>query len=737
MGKKRDPNIITRTISTWDTLNPRQTQIFRFMSHESKNIYNASIFHTRIYLNYSDNIFKKIYELVMKKKILNITDLDANVSTIYDDYFKRYLLIKPMKQYNNNIIYKQIKNELAKFDLVNDNYFSFEKSIIKKINKLNLLKFPPNMDTEIKHELFYGIVSSILKSIYNKNFKKTLESIENEKECEILDKKFIEQVKKNEHLFAKDGPKNTYKALLKKHELFRPVPVAEPNKSGSKVSKKTVTKKSVTKKSKKKGENELKSDQYYTAKIVCKYYTNPKIPDDVMWNIIPKAYNAYSSFFSSIKKGIKAKIPNFLDKNGSYVLPFYKSRKDFIIKREHYYRLTVGQKISDNFPKIIDDDRFIRVRSGQRYKHYVNKDHLIPIPNGEKILKATNYLYGNHFIPKNSPRIVPGYHIFIKKPKPLINKKIILIEIVPVYEGHRFKINFIYNVKKTRNKPIKGKCISIDLGMKNLATIYDPKGEQYIINGTNIISINKYFNDKVSQVQSTLSTNKKTKKDAKTLYLNEANPQIEHIDGKNKLYDHKRQTKNSDYNKRKNEQLDYVSSNGKIKLSGNCQLTSNRMRKLLVMRENKINDYFNKIVKWISKTYKDCETIIIGYNTGWKTNVNMGKKMNGQFYDIPYRKLITKLQNKLEKNNQCLEETEESYTSKCDALALEEIGYHNKYLGKRVKRGLFSSSTGVLLNADMNGAINIMRKWKQKQGIEMKKITGKNLCNPIRVKGLH
>ena len=55
-------------------------------------------------------------------------------------------------------------------------------------------------------------------------------------------------------------------------------------------------------------------------------------------------------------------------------------------------------------------------------------------------------------------------------------------------------------------------------------------------------------------------------------------------------------------------------------------------------------------------------------------------------------------------------EHEESYTSKCDALALEEVCKHENYLGKRVKRGLFRSSVGKIINADQNGALNILRK---------------------------
>ena len=71
----------------------------------------------------------------------------------------------------------------------------------------------------------------------------------------------------------------------------------------------------------------------------------------------------------------------------------------------------------------------------------------------------------------------------------------------------------------------------------------------------------------------------------------------------------------------------------------------------------------------------------------------------------------------------------ESYTSKCDALALESIGYHETYLGNRKKRGLFESSTQKLINADLNGAINIMRKY-----VNLNYINQTNVCNPTVIK---
>ena len=74
---------------------------------------------------------------------------------------------------------------------------------------------------------------------------------------------------------------------------------------------------------------------------------------------------------------------------------------------------------------------------------------------------------------------------------------------------------------------------------------------------------------------------------------------------------------------------------------------------------------------------------------------------------------------------------EESYTSKCDALALEPIGKHEEYLGRRVKRGLFRSSTGKVINADQNGALNILRKVVGDSEFTRIVDSGHSLC-PVR-----
>ena len=88
----------------------------------------------------------------------------------------------------------------------------------------------------------------------------------------------------------------------------------------------------------------------------------------------------------------------------------------------------------------------------------------------------------------------------------------------------------------------------------------------------------------------------------------------------------------------------------------------------------------------------------------------MGKRNNQNFVSIPFEKLISQIQYKSEEVGIKVIVTEESYTSKIDHYAGEDMCHHDTYSGKRIKRGLFRSSTGKILNADLNGAIGILRK---------------------------
>lgn len=102
--------------------------------------------------------------------------------------------------------------------------------------------------------------------------------------------------------------------------------------------------------------------------------------------------------------------------------------------------------------------------------------------------------------------------------------------------------------------------------------------------------------------------------------------------------------------------------------------------------------------------------IIIGKNDLWKQEIKMWKKDKQHFTQIPFDTLIQMIEYKAENCGIEVVLTEESYTSKIDHLAYEEMEHQDKYLGRRIKRGSLKSSTGKILNADINGAIGIARK---------------------------
>ncbi|ETR69199.1 MAG: hypothetical protein OMM_09810, partial [Candidatus Magnetoglobus multicellularis str. Araruama] len=95
---------------------------------------------------------------------------------------------------------------------------------------------------------------------------------------------------------------------------------------------------------------------------------------------------------------------------------------------------------------------------------------------------------------------------------------------------------------------------------------------------------------------------------------------------------------------------------------------------------------------------------------GWKQEIEIGKRNNQNFVQIPFNKLIEQVEYKSEEEGITVKSQEESHTSKVDHFANETIEHHDKYLGKRIKRGLFKSSTGKIINADINGSIGILKK---------------------------
>lgn len=139
---------------------------------------------------------------------------------------------------------------------------------------------------------------------------------------------------------------------------------------------------------------------------------------------------------------------------------------------------------------------------------------------------------------------------------------------------------------------------------------------------------------------------------------------------------------------------------------------SHRLLRLTTTRTRRINHYLHTASRRIINLLVDegIGTLVIGKNVNWKQEVEMGKRNNQQFVAIPHARFIEMLAYKAELVGIRVIITEESYTSKCSFLDNEPLKKQETYAGKRVKRGLFRASDGRLINADVNGSGNIIRK---------------------------
>lgn len=156
--------------------------------------------------------------------------------------------------------------------------------------------------------------------------------------------------------------------------------------------------------------------------------------------------------------------------------------------------------------------------------------------------------------------------------------------------------------------------------------------------------------------------------------------------------------------------------------------------KLQTKRNNYMTDFVHKVSKKIVDyaIWNECKTVIVGDISGIKQDNDIKT-----FVQIPIQKIVDKLKYKLELYGIELKLQEESYTSGCSALDLEEINKKNYNKSRRIQRGLFKSEKGILINADVNGSLNIMRKRMKDKGtpraIEFARDNG-FLDNPLRIR---
>ena len=249
-------------------------------------------------------------------------------------------------------------------------------------------------------------------------------------------------------------------------------------------------------------------------------------------------------------------------------------------------------------------------------------------------------------------KLKDGYVYFPKKAglKPLKTRVINIKQVRIVPQSTCYVIEVVYE-KEVKDYELDDRLyLGIDLGVNNLATLTsNKKGLRPIfVNGRPVKSINQY------------------------------------------------------YNKKKAKLMSFIGNKG----------TSKRIEKLTHKRNQKIQDYLHKSSRLIIDycLIHRIGTIVIGQNKEWKRNINIGKQNNQNFVSIPFSTLIQQIQYKAEEVGITVITDNEAYTSKCSFLDLEPIEKRETYLGKRVKRGLFRSAKGKLMNADINAAFNIIRK---------------------------
>lgn len=243
----------------------------------------------------------------------------------------------------------------------------------------------------------------------------------------------------------------------------------------------------------------------------------------------------------------------------------------------------------------------------------------------------------------------------------LTKDKVQFVRIVP--KNNYIVIEIGYNIQE-KEVQLNNNALAIDIGVNNIASCVTTNGDKFLINGKQLKYINHNYNKKIAAIQS------------------------------------------------------------KIKLTHNKN-KSRYKNKITNKRNNRINDYLHKITTYIvnQTVSKNITTIIVGYNKGWKQDTNIGKINNQNFVNIPFYKFISMLEYKSKLKGIAFKTITEEYTSKCSFIDDEEIGKHKEYAGKRINRNFFRSKKGIIINADINGAFNILKKYMKENATWNEKIS--------------
>lgn len=320
------------------------------------------------------------------------------------------------------------------------------------------------------------------------------------------------------------------------------------------------------------------------------------------------------------------------------------------MKTHEVYR-ALPTKVSQQVIKLLDKNWKAYFEACKAYKEH--PEMFLGHPKLPKYKHKTNgrniLIYTRQAI--STPALMRGVIVPSGLPIEIPTKhtKIDQVRIVPRADCYVVEVIYKQEGKPAHTDP--SLYAAIDIGLNNLATLTSNKMGflPQIVNGRPLKSINQYYNKERARRQSCLPTNRHASR-----------------------------------------QLDCITARRNRCITHYLHTASRRMVNLLIA--------------------EGIGTLIIGKNVNWKQEVNLGRRTNQNFVQIPHSRFIEMLTYKCELVGIAVILTEESYTSKCSFLDNEPIGKHEQYAGKRVKRGLFRSASGKCINADVNGSYNILTK---------------------------
>ena len=308
----------------------------------------------------------------------------------------------------------------------------------------------------------------------------------------------------------------------------------------------------------------------------------------------------------------------------------------------------------------------------------------LPLSNLTRTSKVFNQIFEDELIDTfvKESELKESFNIFFKIPKELYDKKIRQFRVIPNSRGDDFYIEFTYEVEVSKPNKEINKSLAIDLGISNLASCVVTDNTSFIIDGKYLKSLNRLYNKKKASLQSKLP---------KGIY------------------------------------------------------TSKKIRNLNKKRNHQIDDYLNKAVSTLIKKCNELEVdeIIIGYNKGFKKHGIKNEELKGKekqqvnqnFVQIPLSRFKDKLKLKAYENGIYVRVINESYTSKSSFYDNDPIK-KNQYSGTRIRRSLYETKNKKIVNADINAALNIYKKYIIKSNSKDDKVNflmSRGLTNPSRV----